>query len=175
VVARHFQRSQPLIFWPFAYSTQTPPRGGSRRRDEKPRPLHVHRHRDELKMAVVAIQAEIANLRHPIPVLHRRVRALDADANARRRLVEPYLPVDQRLVALGLVGDPVLDPEFAELVAQRLAVVGLVGVVGPLVALPTRPSATSRWSSPGTSPGGRCGSTRRRRAFVSASSARTRR
>jgi hypothetical protein len=38
-------------------------------------------------VAVVAIQAEIANLRHPIPVLHRRVRTLDADANARRRLV----------------------------------------------------------------------------------------
>jgi hypothetical protein len=37
-------------------------------------------------------------------------------------------------VVLGLVGDPVLDPEFAELVAQRLAVVGLVGVVGRLVA-----------------------------------------
>jgi hypothetical protein len=33
------------------------------------------------------------------------------------------------------VGDPVLDPEFAELVRQRLAVVGLVGVVGRLVAL----------------------------------------
>jgi hypothetical protein len=41
------------------------PCGGSRRRDEKPRPLHVHRHSDELKVAVVAIQAEIANLRHP--------------------------------------------------------------------------------------------------------------
>jgi len=30
-----------------------------------PRPLHVHRQRDELKAAVVAIQAEIANLTHP--------------------------------------------------------------------------------------------------------------
>ena len=24
LVVRHFQRSQPLIFWPLAYSTQTP-------------------------------------------------------------------------------------------------------------------------------------------------------
>ena len=81
------------------FHTNSFPSGSSRRRDEKPRPLHVHRHRDELKVAVVAIQAEIANLRHPIPVLHRRVRTLDADANARRRLVEPDLPVAAMIVA----------------------------------------------------------------------------
>ena len=65
------------------FHTDSVPSGSSRRRDEKPRPLHVHRHRDELKVAVVAIQAEIANLRHPIPVLHRRVRTLDSPGQGR--------------------------------------------------------------------------------------------
>ena len=65
----------------------------SRRRVENPSPLHVHRHGDKLKMAIVAREAAVAHPRHPIPVLHRRIGALDADANARRRLVEPSLPI----------------------------------------------------------------------------------
>jgi hypothetical protein len=91
-------------------------------------------------MAVAAIQAEVANLLHPVPVLHLRVGALYADTNARSRLVERYLPIDQQLVAVGLVGDLVRDPKLYELVAQRLAVVGLVGgVVSRPVARVPRP------------------------------------
>ena len=66
--ARHFLRPQPLMAQLFPlFLTDSSPRDGSRRREKNPRPLHVHRHRDELKMAIVAIQAEIANLLHPVP------------------------------------------------------------------------------------------------------------
>ena len=61
------------------FQTDSSPRGGPLRRDEKPRPLHVllhvHRHRDELKVPVVAIQAEIARVPSLDPP--RRVRCAE--------------------------------------------------------------------------------------------------
>ena len=67
------------------FQTDSSPRGGPLRRDEKPRPLHVllhvHRHRDELKVPVVAIQAEIARVPSLDPprrlLTERRVRVYE--------------------------------------------------------------------------------------------------
>ena len=139
---RSVPRPQPVIFTSFlCFETHSSRCGGSRRRHENPRPLHVHRHRDELKVAVVALQAAIADLRHPIPVLHRRIGALDPDAHAGRRLVEPFLPIGLRLAALALIADLVVDPLVLELVAQRLAVIGLVAAIGLFIALDYREPA----------------------------------
>ena len=80
---------------------------------------------------MVAGKAAIADSAHFVPILHCGVGALDADPNARSRLVEPCLPVDQRLVAPRLIGDPVLNPHLGELGAQHPPVVGLVGVIDP--------------------------------------------
>ena len=60
-------------------------------------------------MTMVAGQAAITNPRHAIPILHRRISPLDAQAHARSRRIEPLLPIFQRLVALGPVGDLVVD------------------------------------------------------------------
>ena len=87
-------------------------RGSLHRRTENVCPLHVHRHRDKLEAAAVSIEAEIAKLPHPAPIIHRRVGTLNADANARGRLVDPYLPIDQQLVALDPVGDPIVAPQL---------------------------------------------------------------
>lgn len=67
------------------FQTDSSPRGGPLRRDEKPRPLHVllhvHRDRDELRVPVVAIQAEIARVPSLDPprrlLTERRVRVYE--------------------------------------------------------------------------------------------------
>src|SRR5271155_41760 len=69
------------------------------RQDE--RPFHVHRHGDELEMAGVTGEAEIADPAHAVPALHCRGGAFDARANARGPGVAPFLPGLQRMAAAG--------------------------------------------------------------------------
>ena len=75
---------------------------------EDERPLHVHRRRDELKMAGVAREPQIADAAHPVPALHRGEGALDARADAGRPGVEEFLPGLERIAGvLDLPGDPI--------------------------------------------------------------------
>src|SRR5207245_6945105 len=83
------------------------------------RPFGIHRAGDELQMAVIARQAEIANPGHAIPVLHRRVGPLDARAHTGGDLVHPLLPIRLLLAPLGLVGDPVLDASKRQFIDRK--------------------------------------------------------
>src|SRR5277367_777413 len=89
-------------------------------------------------MAGVAGEPAIADAAHAVPLLHRRVSALDAAADARRPGVEEPLPIFERMMGPAAPRHAVDQTAPFKRLAEGLAAIGLVGEIALLVALDQR-------------------------------------
>src|SRR5512134_4079831 len=101
---------------------------------KRQRTLEVDGGAQQVQVAGVAEQPDVADATEAVSAFHDPEAALDGGTDRRDRLVEPALPRLQRLVAGRLVHQAVVDAGGGQSVGQALRGVSLVAVDGVLVA-----------------------------------------
>src|SRR5512144_1679328 len=105
---------------------------------QRQRTLEVDGGAQQLQMAGVAAEPDVADATEAVTAFHDPEAALDGGTDRGDRLVEPALPRLQRLVAGRPVHQAVVDAGLGQSGAQGLRSVGLVAVDGALGALDQR-------------------------------------